>query len=68
MSGFILLNDKASTREHLIRGEHVSAVEVRKQDRAVTVYLVGGQTLQLSPEESREFLHHFHKMHPQAAH
>lgn len=64
MTGFIVLNDKASTREHILRGEHISAVEIRKQDREVTVHLIGGQTLALNTEESKELLHHFHKTHP----
>ena len=42
----------------LIRNEHISAVEIKKEDQAVIVHLRGGQTLQLTHEQSRQFVHH----------
>ncbi len=68
MAGFIQLHDPAHARQHLIRGEHVSAVEISKADGVVSVFLVGGQTLKLTQEEAKEFLHHFHRIHGTVAH
>jgi hypothetical protein len=54
---FILLNDPAGQRQQLIRADHISAIQVSKADRLVTVYLVGGQELHLTHEESKQFVH-----------
>jgi hypothetical protein len=62
---FALLKDPATDVQVLIRNDHVSAVEVKTEDHAVIVYLVGGQTLHLSTEQSRQFIHHVKThMHP----
>ena len=36
----------------------LSAVEVKKEDQSVTIYLLGGQTLHLTHEQSKQFVHH----------
>jgi hypothetical protein len=64
---FIFLRDPSVDVQLLIRNDHVSAVEIKKEDQAVLVYLVGGQTLHLTHEQSRQFVHHI-KSHMQAAH
>ena len=62
---FLLLKDPGTDEQLLLRNEHVSAVEIKKEDRSVTVHLVGGQTLHLSHEQSRQFVHHVKThMHP----
>ncbi len=49
----------------LIRNEHVSAVEIKKEDQSVTVHLLGGQTLHLAHEQSKQFVQHVKgHMHP----
>ena len=49
----------------LIRNDHVSAVEIKKDDQSVTVHLLGGQTLRLSHEQSKQFAQHVKAhMHP----
>jgi hypothetical protein len=63
---FALLRDDAADTQLLIRNDHVSAVEVKKGDQAVTVHLVGGQTLHLTHEQSKQFVHHV-KEHMQPA-
>src|SRR5260370_6037596 len=63
---FALLKDPASEVQVLVRNDHVSAVEIKKVDQAVVVHLVGGQTLQLNPEQSKQFVHHI-KTHMQLA-
>jgi hypothetical protein len=55
---FVLLVDPASDEQLLIRNDHVSAVEVKKGDEAVTVHLAGGQTLRLTHEQAKQFVHH----------
>ena len=55
---FALLKDPESDEQLLIRNDHVSAVEVKKGDESVTVHLVGGQTLRLTHEQSKQFVHH----------
>ena len=54
---FVLLNDPGSHEQLLIRNKHVSAVEVKKGDEAVTFHLVGGQTLRLTHEQAKQFVH-----------
>jgi hypothetical protein len=61
---FILLKDAATEVQLLIRSEHISAVEIKKEDQAVIVHLLGGQPLHLSHEQSRQFVHHV-KQHMQ---
>jgi hypothetical protein len=55
---FILLKDAATEVQLLIRNEHVSAVEIKKEDQAVIIHLVGGQSLHLTHDQSRQFVHH----------
>jgi hypothetical protein len=54
---FILLNDPASKRQQLVRTDHISAIQVSKSDRSITLLLIGGQELHLTKEESKQFLH-----------
>ncbi len=62
---FILLKDPATDVQLLIRNEHISAVEIKKEDQAVVVHLLGGQALSLTHEQSRQFVHHIKlHMHP----
>jgi hypothetical protein len=63
---FLLLKDAATEVQLLIRNEHVSAVEIKKEDQAVIIHLIGGQTLHLTHEQSRQFVHHV-KTHMHAA-
>jgi hypothetical protein len=60
---FMLLNDPASGTERLIQGDHVCAIEVRRADGLVKLFLTGGHTISLTAEESKQFLHHT-KAHP----
>ena len=53
---FALLRD--ADDQVLIRNEHVSAVEIKKDDQSVTVHLLGGQTLHLTHEQSKQFVQH----------
>jgi hypothetical protein len=55
---FVLLKDPGTEAQVMVRNEHVSAVEINKEDQAVTIHLMGGQTLQLTHEQSRQFVHH----------
>ena len=55
---FILLKDSGTEVQLLVRNEHISAVEIKKEDQAVILHLVGGQTLPLSHDQSRQFVHH----------
>ena len=50
---FLSLKDPATEDQLLLRNEHISAVEIKKEDRSVTVHLVGGRTLQLTQEQSK---------------
>jgi hypothetical protein len=62
---FALLKDAATEVQMLIRNDHVSAVEIKKEDQSVTVYLVGGQTLHLTHDQSKQYVHHIKThMHP----
>ena len=62
---FVLLKDSATDEQLLIPNEHVSAVQVKKEYESVTVYLVGGQTLHLTHEQSKQFVHHLKAhLHP----
>jgi hypothetical protein len=64
---FVLLKDPMSDEQLLIRNDHVSAVEVKKDDESVTVHLLGGQTMHLTHEQSKQFVHHVKThMHPAA--
>ena len=54
---FVLLNDPGSGRQQLIRADHISAIQVNKSDRAITLVMLGGQELHLTKEESKQFLH-----------
>jgi hypothetical protein len=55
---FALLKDSATEVQMLIRDEHVSAVAINTKDQSVTVYLVGGQTLQLTHDQSKQYVQH----------
>ncbi len=62
---FALLKDPAKELQMLVRNDHVSAVEIQKGDHSVTLHLVGGQTLHLNQEMSRQYVHHIKThMHP----
>jgi hypothetical protein len=62
---FALVKDPTTEVQFLIRNDHISAVEVKKEDEAVVVYLLGGQVIPLTHEQSRQFLHHIKThMHP----
>ena len=62
---FVVLTDPTSDEQLMIRNDHVSAVEIKKDDEAVTVHLAGGQTLRLTHEQARQFVHHVKThMHP----
>jgi hypothetical protein len=62
---FALLKDAASDDQLLIRNDHVSAVEIKKEDHSITVFLICGQTLHLTHEQSKQFVHHIKAlMHP----
>src|SRR5262249_16509986 len=62
---FTLLNDPTTDVQLLIRNDEVSVVEVKKEDQSVTVHLVGGQTLHLTHEQSKQYVHHIKAhMHP----
>jgi hypothetical protein len=58
MTNFILLNDPGSQRQWLIRGEHVCAAEVRREDGVVLLHLLNGQEVLLTHEESKQFVRH----------
>ncbi len=64
---FALLKDAATEVQLMVRNDHVSAVEIKKDDQSVTVYLVGGQILHLTHEQSRQYVHHV-KSHMHAGH
>jgi hypothetical protein len=66
---FALLKDPATEVQLLIRNDHVSAVEIsREGHHAAVVYLLGGQTLRLSHEQSKQFVQHIKThMHPTAS-
>jgi hypothetical protein len=61
---FLILKDTATEVQLMVRMEHISAAEIQKEDRSVTVFLAGGQELRLTQEQSKQFLHHV-KMHAQ---
>ncbi len=62
---FALLKDSTNDTQLLVRDEHVSAVEVKKDDQSVAVYLVGGQVLHLTHEQSKQYVQHIKAhMHP----
>jgi hypothetical protein len=62
---FLLLKDAESDVQHLIRNDHVSAAEIKKSDESVVLYLVGGQTIRLTHEQSKQFVHHVKaQLHP----
>ena len=42
---FVLLNDPASQRQQLVRADHISAIQVSKADRSITLVLLGGQAI-----------------------
>ena len=63
---FILLKDSAADEQLLIRNDHLSAVEIKKEDQSVVVHLLGGQVLHLTHEQSKQFVHHV-KAHMQPA-
>ena len=65
---FALLKDAASDTQMLVRNDHVSAVEIKKEDQSITVHLLGGQTLRLTHEQSKQFVQHIKAhMHPTGA-
>jgi hypothetical protein len=55
---FALVNDAATEVQLMIRNEHVSSVEIKKGDQSVTLHLLGGQTLHLTHEQSKQYVHH----------
>ena len=55
---FALLKDPATEVQLLVRNDHVSAVEIKKDDQAVVIHLVSGQALHLTHEQSKQFVHH----------
>ncbi len=61
---FALLHDTTNEVQTLVRNDHVSAVEIKKTDQAIVIYLVGGQTLHLNQEQSKQYVHHI-KTHMQ---
>lgn len=62
---FMLLKDTKTEVQYLIRSDHISAAEVKKGEEAVVIYLVGGQVLHLSHEQSKQFIHYVKDhMHP----
>ena len=63
---FALLKDPATEVQLLVRTEHVSAVEIKKEDQSVAVHLLGGQTLHLTHEQSKQYVHHI-KTHMHAS-
>ncbi len=63
---FALLKDGGSDTQMLVRYDHISAVEIKKEDHAVVIYLNGGQTLHLTHEQSKQFVHAL-KAHMQPA-
>ena len=63
---FALLKDPATEVQLLVRNDHVSAVEIKKDDQSIAIHLVGGQTLHLTHEQSKQFVHHI-KSHMQPA-
>ena len=60
VTGFIFLNDPGSKRQWLLRGDHISAAEVRREDGIVLLHLLNGEELLLTHEESKQFVHHAH--------
>jgi hypothetical protein len=62
---FALLKDPTNDTQLLVRDDHVSAVEVKKDEQSVAVYLVGGQVLHLTHEQSKQYVQHIKaQMHP----
>jgi hypothetical protein len=61
---FAYLKDPTTDVQLLIRDEHVSSVEIRKDDGAITVFLLGGQVLNLTHEQSKQYVQHI-KTHMQ---
>lgn len=55
---YILLNDPRSQVQHFVCSDHISGAEIRKEDQIVKLYLLGGQELTLTHEESKQFLNH----------
>ena len=55
---FVLLKDPNSDVQHLIRNDHISAVEIHKADESVVLYLVGGQTIHLAHEPAKQLIQH----------
>ena len=53
---YYLLKDPANHHQRLIRDDHVSAVEINNEDHVVTLLLLGGQNVKLTPEESKQFI------------
>src|SRR5262249_46203849 len=62
---FVLLKDPNKDEQVLIRNDHISAVEGKKEDESVHVPLLGGQTLHLTHEQAKQFVYHVKtNMHP----
>ncbi len=62
---FVLLNDVGAEEQLLIRNDHISAVQIKKEDESITVHLVGGQILHLTHDQSKRFMHHLKThLHP----
>jgi hypothetical protein len=66
MIGFILLNDPKNEHQRIIRGEHVSAAESRREDGIVSLSMLSGERIVLTQEESRQFIQHTQPHHAQA--
>ncbi len=64
---FVLLKDSGADEQLLIRNDHLSAVEIKKEDQSIIVHLLGGQTLHLTHEQAKQFIHHI-KAHMQSGH
>jgi hypothetical protein len=63
---FMLLKDPATEVQLMIRYDHISAAAIQKGDQSVTIYLIGGEVLHLTHEQSKQFVHHV-KAHMQPA-
>jgi hypothetical protein len=55
---FAVVKDSATDVQLMVRNEHVSAVEIKKEDQSVSIHLMGGQTLHLTHEQSKQYVHH----------
>ena len=56
MAGFVPLTDSGRLRHRPVSWDHVSVVEVSRADGAVTLWLLDGGKLSLTPDESRQLI------------